>query len=475
MRASAVDADPEELSQGALYSVELKSFCLSNQNDQSIIATRLHNEIHFSTTRRLTKHLKLIFVITVPLAAMLLMSALTLSKLSGILDKTTLAIESIGSGMELSKLVKHLQRERGMSTFYLISINSPVIIFTELERLRKETNQSAKVVKWPNALIVNNVKITNDDFFVSIQHHRGAVDSKTIDIALNLNYYTMITTSLIKYITKSVSPSENTDVQKLLVANGAILSWADVVGIQQAVGTTFFVYCGWISVDIEMYFKILEGKAITFYETVLSYASDIKTSINNSRAESSNLSLFVNSLQNLSLFQNYKLKCSVFLFAERVEISRTWFFNMTRYIDTFFSIHEENNLKIKTILREVRSVNSLEFQIFLTTLTVASIASIVLSFWYMNCIAILNGNLSKFAMEARNKIENLLREKKRIDNVLYQLLPRKVANTLKRGLLTAPEYFEAVTVLFSDIVDFTAIGTLSEPMEIISMLDDLYR
>ncbi|NXR32882.1 GUC2D cyclase, partial [Zosterops hypoxanthus] len=53
-------------------------------------------------------------------------------------------------------------------------------------------------------------------------------------------------------------------------------------------------------------------------------------------------------------------------------------------------------------------------------------------------------------------------------------LDRSVAEALKMGTPVEPEYFEEVTLYFSDIVGFTTISAMSEPIEVVDLLNDLY-
>ncbi|KAI1903211.1 hypothetical protein AGOR_G00024890 [Albula goreensis] len=74
----------------------------------------------------------------------------------------------------------------------------------------------------------------------------------------------------------------------------------------------------------------------------------------------------------------------------------------------------------------------------------------------------------------RERTEELEVERQKTDNLLAQMLPKSVAQALKTGKPVRPEYFSEVTLYFSDIVGFTTISALSEPIEVVDLLNDLY-
>ena len=93
--------------------------------------------------------------------------------------------------------------------------------------------------------------------------------------------------------------------------------------------------------------------------------------------------------------------------------------------------------------------------------------------------------------EIQESVESLHEDNRRKDSLLNEILPKSVADRLLRGEPVVTETYDAVTVFFSDIVGeylvlfllvitvfpssgFTDLASSSSPLEIVTMLNQLY-
>ncbi|XP_059618023.1 guanylate cyclase 32E-like [Phlebotomus argentipes] len=80
-------------------------------------------------------------------------------------------------------------------------------------------------------------------------------------------------------------------------------------------------------------------------------------------------------------------------------------------------------------------------------------------------------NLEGLVQERTNQ---LTEEKKKTEALLHRMLPKTVAESLKRGDPVEAECFDCVTIYFSDLVGFTEMCVQSSPLQVVEMLNDLY-
>ncbi|OQV22806.1 GPI ethanolamine phosphate transferase 1 [Hypsibius exemplaris] len=97
---------------------------------------------------------------------------------------------------------------------------------------------------------------------------------------------------------------------------------------------------------------------------------------------------------------------------------------------------------------------------------------------HRNIIDSMMQAVENYAASLEEKVAERTRELERLtknmESLLHSMLPPSIADRLAKGLTVEPEFYESSTLFFSDIVGFTSIASASAPLDIVTLLNDLY-
>ena len=77
-------------------------------------------------------------------------------------------------------------------------------------------------------------------------------------------------------------------------------------------------------------------------------------------------------------------------------------------------------------------------------------------------------------LELQQEKQALQAEQEKSERLLLNILPRSIAERLKRGEHTIAERHAEVTVMFADLVDFSTLANHTDAQELVALLNDLF-
>ncbi len=86
----------------------------------------------------------------------------------------------------------------------------------------------------------------------------------------------------------------------------------------------------------------------------------------------------------------------------------------------------------------------------------------------------LNTEIESQRVLIKKQNEELEKEREKSENLLNNILPQSIAERLKKNPSVIADYFNSITVLFTDIVGFTKISERLTPSELIDFLNCIF-
>ncbi|XP_055957382.1 atrial natriuretic peptide receptor 2 [Patella vulgata] len=274
-----------------------------------------------------------------------------------------------------------------------------------------------------------------------------------------IDFYTVKNTLLIKWTGASIRKA-NGHVWRQSVGYHLLILSKEQAGIERALGSTFFAKGGFSPTE-EYRYHTRRYLGDSYLQQSKLYSQAIQERID----EHLNTDLGRIIEENRGrILRNNESRPSV-------ELGEIWFANLTSYLNILKTLQDDVAENLLTVIDGL----SLSLQSKLTIAIIALVIPTLLSPFIVIIINRLVSKMQHFNIVLRSKGDDERKERKRTQTLLYEMLPISIARKLLSEESVKPEFYNGVTLFFSDICGFNEIVLNSSPLQIIDMMNTIYR
>ena len=375
------------------------------------------------------------------------------------IDTANSVEKNLELNIHVANLIHNLQIERGLTVLCLGSKGKEdqESVFEKLKKARLETNEVLKLdeKEWPFDAETKQEFLRSPDQFLShLEKHRSRVGEKCENASKEeeqIRFYTDPINLILDWLFDSIK-SQSEDIYVDLVGYYMFLAGKDKIGIERALGGSFFAKGHFNSTSHLVWF----GNQSALGKEFLESSGKLMPAIKESLKEELNTTVQETIEKKREIiFANKPANSSVIKGAR-------WFDIMTIYLNSLKLVQENAGNSLRGRLGDQKDKNKsdlakrLAFLIF----TLLLVPFLVISVYRMT------GSIQKYAFKLGQTTLELQEEKRRADTLLYQMFPHSVAEMLKKKQQVPAEHFRSVTIFFSDIVNFTEICSMMTPLQV---------
>ncbi|XP_053376877.1 uncharacterized protein LOC123530317 [Mercenaria mercenaria] len=369
--------------------------------------------------------------------------------------------------LDMAYMIRSLQRERDGSALYLSSIRPETKDFL-LQRYLDTDEAVQNLPEWPTSLSNTRSEFDSSETFLkTLNRHRYELDTLKVTFHEELITYSDWIEVFIKWFYKSITEARAEKVWKAFVAYQELLVASEYLGRERAMGVIFYTLGEFPTREEYLYFVESQDTSNASFAAARQYSTiakeiydakikgnpEIMRTIQNKRGEirSRNSGAVINTVGSL-------------------QDAKFWFENMTYFQDIIREAQVSLALTIDGLLAARQQTDLTNIIIICIIFSAVLILCPVIIYAVYN----LTVEIQRCSLHIADRTKALSKEKKRTDTLLYQMLPKEVAEQLKQNQEVRTEEFVQATIMFSDIVGFTNISSRSSPLQIVEMLNTIY-
>ncbi|XP_072749417.1 uncharacterized protein [Anoplolepis gracilipes] len=403
----------------------------------------------------------------IPILALIVQTANTLHDILIYRQEVSDIESQVTIATDLGKMVTRMQLERSEVAFFIYT-NGNTLRSNLTQRFAITDQDLHNMSTWPLVSVPRDESkthtydvVSKEAFQARLEDFRRKISSEASSISEVMSWYTGVNAAMLDHLTNQIKETDNSGVWRYLIAFKNLLRSIESLGIASVEGINYFGR-GLLPGDNYVSYVRHEALGRDLLNAALTYVPSLKMfydELTRTMPEYDKIKARRDEIQ-----RNQKREPSV-------DDAIAYFDSMATYIDELRKLQRELRHMIRDYVNStLQDASNKE---------VAGIAIVVLVLVVSPIIIILMRNavatIQMYAANLAQKARELKREKRKSDTLLFQMLPPSVAQQLKQTQQVPAEYYEAVTVYFSDIVGFTEIAAENTPLEVVTFLNSIYK
>ncbi|XP_074641409.1 uncharacterized protein LOC141899152 [Tubulanus polymorphus] len=413
--------------------------------------------------------MKMIMIAMVPLAILLGLTANVFAEMILNHNQIQGLRNVVYFSTEVGHVLNQVQRERDMSALYVSVIGQEGGAESKALLMKQYPTTDIAVVNlsyWPADAVLIKRKSefqTREMFQNYINLHRYSLDSSNSTLTDELSFYSEIVNVFLEWLIKSVTEVPAGKLWQHVVAYFEILQSKDNFGMERGLGTIFFTQ-GYFD-RLEDYLSFLENQdqANTTFGSARYFSPLVDKFYEHVIANNATFNLLIQTMRAEVRSNNASEVGSI-------ERGKFWHELMSLYLQHL----QETQMQLGNSILSLLDAELQEDEIKMAIIASIFALVIIMCPIILNAVYALTSAIQSYSLTLAARTKALNREKRRTDTLLYQMLPKQVADQLKRNEIVDAEIYSEVTIFFSDIVGFTEISARCSPIQVVNMLNSLY-